>query len=357
LRAGARERPIEDFARLTIRLVPEPDTDFNTSPSKDVHTTENALIQDAENLVLQALNRGQSVQGQSPVLSTLGKLKEISDKNLKQWPTDSRFRYKVLDLAPLVVIKFGIRDRETFRAYGIPSRVDRATNARWLRVGSDPVQPRSCVNSSDIFPLQRGPSGKPRFLAKYEHIDCGSGHGVEYAAFEWDAKQTFYYENVQMVMHRERVWPREDVDPSIWNFKTNGAVITIPYCWHSAVDSWAAAHLCSVDSYDVSGDTLRFVGTKTNYPDLETVALVAKHGQARDEVAVRGYCADDKVAMALVQIMPASHIFAVEGLKTTPTGVGKENVALSTNDFTLSFDLVKAQERWVVSRFTIEPPR
>jgi len=124
-----------------------------------------------------------------------------------------------------------------------------------------------------------------------------------------------------------------------------------------AVDSWAAAHLCSTDSYDVSGDSVRFIGTKTNYPDLETVALVIKHGQARDTLALRGYCADDNVATAVVQLMPASYIFAVEGLKTTPTGDGKDTVALSTNDFTLTFDLMTTRERWLVSRFTVRPLR
>jgi hypothetical protein len=280
-------------------------------------------------------------------------LKVISDKTLSSWPERQRFRYEVLDLKTVFVMKFGIRDFETFRAYGNPVSVTGKVNKQWIRVGSDPVTRRSCVNTADIFPLQRSPSGTPRFLAKYEHIDCGSGHGVEYVAFQWDAKWPFYYENLEMILRREGVLPRENVDPSIWSFRTTGTTITLPYCWHSAVDSWAAAHMCNVDSYDVSGDQIRFIGTRSNYPDLETVAMVIKHAQSRDSFALRGYCVDPQAVTMVVQLVPASFIFAVDGLETIPTGDGKETVELSTNDSTLTFDLVQVQGRWLLSRFAI----
>jgi hypothetical protein len=160
--------------------------------------------------------------------------------------------------------------------------------------------------------------------------------------------------NLQTILHREGVMPRETVDPAIWKFTTSGTTVTLPYCWHSAVDGSAAALLCSVDSYDMSRDEIRFLNTRTNYPDLETVAQAIKHAQARDPLAVRGYCATAEAATALVQFMPASYIFASEGLKTIPGTDNKETVALSTNDFTLKFELMKMQGRWLVSHFTIE---
>ena len=159
-----------------------------------------------------------------------------------------------------------------------------------MRIGeNDPAvfDPRDCIWKVDVFPLQRSPSGKPRFLAKYENIACGSGWSVGYVAYDWDGMK-----ELRMILHRDGVMPREDVDPAIWKFTTSGATITLPYCWHSAVDSRAAAHLCSIDSYDVTADDVRFIGTRTNYPDLEVIAKVIKYAQERDDLDVRAYCAD-----------------------------------------------------------------
>ena len=225
-----------------------------------------------------------------------------------------------------------------------------------MRVGSDRIgsESHSCVETADLFPLLRSPSGKPRFLAKYEHIDCGSGHGIEYAAYDWDSTVPFYQENLRTALHRKGVMPREDVEPTIWNFKTSGRTISLPYCWHSAVDSWAAAHLCSVDAYDLSGDDMRFLSTRTNFPDLETIAHAVLHAQAKDISSARGYCADLKTATSLVQLMPASYIFASGDLKTTPVADNKETVALSTSDSTLKFELVTMQGRWLIANFVVE---
>jgi hypothetical protein len=91
--------------------------------------------------------------------------------------------------------------------------------------------------------------------------------------------------------------------------------------------------------------------------DFETVAQANKHAQAKEVLALRGYCVDADTAIAIVQVMPASYIFAVEGLRTTPTGKDKETVALSTNEVQLTFDLVKVQGRWLVSGFMAESIR
>jgi hypothetical protein len=112
-RLVSAQRPaaaVEDFTQHTMQLAPEPSSDFNTSPTADVHITEARLIRDVETLVLDTLNN----QGGTPslVLGVLNRLKGISDKNLSQWPEASRFRYQLLDLTPLLVIKLAVRDRE-----------------------------------------------------------------------------------------------------------------------------------------------------------------------------------------------------------------------------------------------------
>src|ERR1017187_3212938 len=58
----------------------------------------------------------------------------------------------------------------------------------------------------------------------------------------------------------------------IGEFRTVGSSITLPYCWFSPIDTWDNPSLCAVDSYDLSGDRVRFRSHTYNRPDLVPVA-------------------------------------------------------------------------------------
>jgi hypothetical protein len=104
--------------------------------------------------------------------------------------------------------------------------------------------------------------------------------------------------------------------------------------------------------YDASGDELRFVETRTNRPDLETVAKIIEHAQARDVRAVEAYSANKQVASAVTQRIPSSHLFFA-GVTVKPTAPDKEVVEME-DGITLRFELSRINGIWIVTVFTKE---
>ena len=95
----------------------------------------------------------------------------------------------------------------------------------------------------------------------------------------------------------------------------------LPYCEDSAVDLYVDALLCSVDTYDLSGDIVRFISSETNRPDLETVAKVVQYADARDYESVLAYSASSQVARQMVAEMPPGVVGNASGETMPPFAV------------------------------------
>jgi len=67
----------------------------------------------------------------------------------------------------------------------------------------------------------------------------------------------------------------------IGELQTQGALMTLPYCWFSALDTWDNPSLCAVDTYDVARDKVRFETRRYNRPDLVPIAKAIEHARRR----------------------------------------------------------------------------
>ena len=130
--------------------------------------------------------------------------------------------------------------------------------------------------------------------------------------------------------------------------RTKGSLITLPYCWFSAIDTWDNPSLCAVDTFDLSGDNVRFRSRLYNRPDLVPIAKSIEYAEKRDYPAARAYCASAKVAHRLVHGSPP-HADAM--LQTKRTGKGKERIEMGDG----FFDVEKRAGRWLVVAFRSEP--
>jgi hypothetical protein len=125
----------------------------------------------------------------------------------------------------------------------------------------------------------------------------------------------------------------------------------LPYCWFSRIDTWDNPSLCSVDTYDISGDDIRFRSRTHSRPDLVPIAKAAEYAEQRDYPAVRAYCASPQVARKLVRdFLP--YVFA-DDVRLTYSGKEKEHVEFGF-DHTYRFDVAKFADHWLVVAFSME---
>jgi hypothetical protein len=280
----------------------------------------------------------------------LQRLEQLSAAVNSAWPEDARFHFEVLDLTPAIVVKMSIRTSETYYVFAVPTGDAGKPNAQWSQYESEEDVGRNAANTSlDLYPLHRGPSGRPRFLADFTFSGCMGSFGTAYEAREWNPDSA----TLTKIISQDGAWGLVVDDPleGIGKLQTEGPVITLPYCWFSPIDTWDNPTLCAVDTYDLSGDDARFEGHAYNRPDLVPVAKAIEYAQKRDSPALLGYCASSEVADSLVRDMPPD-IFAIE-IKVTPEGTGKERVELD-NDSVYTFEVEKVGDRWLVVSFSPE---
>jgi hypothetical protein len=127
-------------------------------------------------------------------------------------------------------------------------------------------------------------------------------------------------------------------------FRTEGSLVTLPYCWYSAIDTWDNPSLCAVDTYDISGDAVRFRSRTYNRPDLLPIAKAIEYARERDYPAVLAYCTSGDVARRLVRDIPPRFFAGV--LQVTRTANGKEHIEMES----YRFDVEKRADRWLVGR-------
>lgn len=365
---------MEAFKALAKQLASEPPDECTIneggSPhisSPNVHNVENQLFKSADLVVLRALNTSVA-DFVAAATKVLKELEEISSQAEASWPQEDRFHYQLLELKTAVVLKQTIRSRSTFSVFGISERLPekgRNSDAAWRQIDIDRFRSRErhgFDEKLEIYPLMSGPSGKPRFLSKFEESAClGDGStSIDYTAFEWNPVSIG---RLNVILHQKGVRsgegmfdeaqspgtsPKHIEVPDIGELETSEKIISLPYCWHSAVDTYVRATLCSVDAYDVSGEDVRFVSRTTNRPDLETIARVIQFAQARELPAIIGYTADAKIAASLIAQIP-EYVFS-SGVLVTQTGPDREEVQV-VDGVILKFGLIKLRGRWLIDSF------
>jgi hypothetical protein len=260
------------------------------------------------------------------------------------------------------------RNRATFSFFAsFRDRDSKNPIVRWQSVGAlddHKVKPSGAgYDGLDLYPLSQGPSKKPRFLAVFGMAGCGSGIGVGYYAYEWDPQSIGLLEQViklegavsQFDAADERKHPPKDPEDAFFpvgKFEAKGALISLPYCWLSAVDTWDNPSLCAVNSYDLSGDRITFAGAVVNRPDLLPVAKAIEYAQARDYPAVLAYCGSSDVAQQMVRDIP-TNVTAVVGFKITRISPSRKRVELE-GEPTLRFEVEKRGDRWLLVALRME---
>jgi hypothetical protein len=321
--------------------------------SADTTKLESELFDQADAALLKALNASGG-SSRETIVQVLDTMHEISERANKTWPAGRRFQYQLLHVEPVFVVQFHIRSRSTFSVFAVPALPPypkKGKNTEWFRVGGDDERwgEHNSDESVELYELARGPSKLPRFLSKSSHVSCGDGQtGIEYVGYEWNPSSTG---DLHEVLSRKGAVSGE-VFPVIGKLETKGPKITLPYCWWSAIDSSVWATLCSVDTYDLSGDYVRFLSTSTNRPDLETVAKVIEYAQARDLRAVMSYSASQTVANKLVELMPP-FVFNAGGFYSEPAR-DRETIDIEDGEH-LRFALERRNGRWLVVQFALNP--
>jgi len=363
------------FESLLSRMASGP-ADPCSAQAEDFSNLENNLFNEADKGVIQELNdtshasSGPQIAAEgSPrarALDTVAKLERLSARIDESWPEENRFHAEVFEISPAIVVKMTYRNRGTFSFFAVPERDPfNKPNSLWQAVDAQDdgrYDPKSGHDLVDLFPLEPGPSKKARFLAKFVTAGCGSGVGVAYYAYEWSPQDTGSLEQVIKVegaqsqedlvdKHQPTKTSLSNSFPPIGEFRTNGPLIALPYCWFSAIDTWDNPSLCAVDSYDISGDHIRFRGRVTNRPDLLPIAKAIEHAQAHEYSAVLAYCASPFVARRIVEDIPP-FVFGGAELDVTQVANLREKVEFG-DDEALRFEVQKLGDRWLVVAFQV----
>ena len=309
---------------------------------------ESSVFERAADIVTQGLNTTSGPGSpKDRAMLTMTQLEMTSAEVNAAWPEERRFHFEILDLSPALVVKMTFRTYGTFFVFGQTANDSRESNQLWKRVGEDHVSFEHKVPrlDLDLYPLHRGPSGNPRFLSKFIVSGCAGSIGVVYEASEWNPKNS---PEIDQIIQQEGAFGLDDKVPGfaqIGKLRTEGSLITLPYCWFSGIDTWDNPSMCAVDTYDISGDKVRFRSRDYNRPDLLPIAKAIEYAQKRDYSAVLGYCASSKIAQRLVRDLPP--IYFGDDIRMTSTGKERERVELGPDHF----DVEKHGGRWVVADF------
>src|SRR5262245_42711016 len=133
--AQTQQDAIAEFKRMATSLASEPPFDCNADrlASRDVHQTEDFLFAAAAEAIVQGRDgeSGNSLVTAEEVLRNLVSISDVADAS---WPIDNRFRYRVLDLKPMLLVQFSIRSSGSFAAFGVPEKIGRSNNTNWMRL-------------------------------------------------------------------------------------------------------------------------------------------------------------------------------------------------------------------------------
>ncbi len=318
--------------------------------SATIADTVSFLFDRAADAVLQQMNEAASAQPQNLATEALKKLEQLSAETNAAWPDKNRFHFEILDLSPSAfALKMTFRFDAKFYVFGISEQDNSGKlNRVWQRVDEESPQEPFFSRFITLYPLHRGRSGNPRFLAGIESSSCaGNTVGISYDAREWNPSGRG---SLEQIIKQDAVLNLNDKVPgfpSIGKLQTQGKLVTLPYCWFSSIDTWDNPSLCAMDTYDLSGNKVTFHARRYNRPDLLPIAMAIEYAQKHDYRAVLGYCASSQVAQRLVRdIVPFA---GAEDLQVTSNGKGRESVKFSDDGY--RFDLEKRAGVWVITNF------
>jgi len=349
---------VSDFQQLLQKIGTSQADPCDPPNGKDPVTasTEGRIFSQTANIVEQELN-ADSNQQKPPLERATGalkKLERVSAEINAAWPEEKRFHFEILDLRPALVVKMSIRARAYFEVFGIPDESQGKPGQLWKQVGSNIESLGGDWPQTELvlYPLHRGPSKNARFLAEFNTIGCaGNAGGAAYEAYEWNPELNYS----EIVIQQTGSYRLDDVPalknpfPSIGVFRTEGPLISLPYCWFSAVDTWDNPSLCAVDTYDLSGNDVRFHSRRYNRPDLVPVAKAIEYAEKRDYPAVLGYSANANVARKMVREIPPS--FASGELQVKRITADRERVEFGA---AYRFEVEKRADQWLVIAFSTE---
>ena len=357
--AASRPQPQDVFRQSLRELVaysPDPcGPPYGNENNWHTSDIESRLFDAAQNIVADALN--DSTAARAPKDRASAALKRLEDESARinaGWPEENHFHFELLDVAPALVVKMGVRSHERFFVFGIFEGATGKAHAMWSEIGSDEeglTYPEVARSYLSLFPLYRGPSGNARFIAKFGHVGCAGSTGVAYDAREWNPKRIA---GLVQIIKQSGAFGLEDVPgfPQIGDFKTEGLRVTLPYCWFSPIDTWDNPSMCAVDTYDLSGDKAKFISRVYNRPDLLPVAKAIEYAEQRDYGALLGYCGSVQVADSMMRDLPP-FVYAGAAIHVTPRGNGRKRVELGDGpDYRL--DVEKRNGRWLVVAFKAE---
>lgn len=360
------DAPADNLSQLIGRLASNPDDTCLAPPTKDLYPDqiEQSILDQAADLVVQQLNQAgpELTAARDQATKALNQIAAISESANASWPKESRFHFEFLTIPPALVLKVGIATHEDYFIFGIPA-IDPSgkPDRQWQKLGEDQLDLEREVSRTwmTLYPVQRGPSRNPRFLAAIGYSGCAGSSGILYDLEEWNPGDIAGTQQIVkqkgafgMDEHAEggRPSPKDPFAP-IGKLETEGSTITLPYCWFSAVDTWDNPSMCAVDTYDLSGDMVKFRSRAYNRPDLLPIVKVIEYGQNHDFSAVRGYCASDDVARRIVEVVPPYYFAgAIRVIKMTPE---RERVVTGGESADLGdeFDVEKRNGRWLVVKF------
>jgi hypothetical protein len=357
--------PGPNFRQLLQKLA-SADADPCDAPGddkEDTGNTENLLLQQAEREIMLELNTAEarSFSAAERASTAFKRLERMSAEINAAWPDKNRLHFEIVELPPLLLVKITIRTHAAYVVFGVPEGNPTGTKPQWLEVGSgDEFLDQKYVSTSlEIYPLQRSTSEKIRFLASFSSVGCaGNTFGIQYDAREWDPKKSNYLEQIIKQDGAFNI----DADPNgagptakdpfapVGVLSTTGAKLTLPYCWGSPLDTWDNLSLCAVDTYDLSGEEVRFVGRRYNRPDLVPVAKVIEYAQKHDSPEVLAYCASTAVASKIMHDLSGGYSFDTQ-LVTVQLGTRRERVRAAYSDDP-GFVVEKRGDRWLVVSYS-----
>jgi hypothetical protein len=357
------QTPEPDWGQLLEVLAPTA-ADPCTALAEEKENTENAesgLFQRAAAEVASALNSDAAgpLSPQESVAKALEKLQQTSATANAAWMNENRFHFEILDLQPMLAVKMTIRTQAAYLVFGIPHNFEGKGNRLWKLIGEDSLRfdhpaPRTLL---ELYPLKRGPSGHPRFLAKFDYFGCAGSLGVEYEIREWDTSDESLSELLKqsgsfgMDQAADGHGPTEkDPFAAVGRLNSNGARITLPYCTFTAIDTWDNPSLCAADTYDLSGDDIQFVEQRTNRPELVPVAKAIEYAEKHDYPAVLAYCGSEQVARKIVRELPHGRGFDA-GIEVLQLSAGRKRVRSGYSNEP-GFAVEKRGDRWLVVSYS-----
>lgn len=363
------EDPAAKIAQLLRQLTSAPPDTCMAPPLKDLYPDqiEDSILDETGELVVQQLNLGgpELPAARDRATEALNQIMALSGKANPAWDIESRFHFEFLSIPPALVLRVGIATHEDYFIFGIPAISPSGKPDRlWEKLGEDQLDlegqaPRVWMK---LYPLHRGPSGNPRFLAAIGYTGCAGSSGILYDIQEWNTADA---DSQQIVKQKGSFGMDEEADGKtptpkdpfapIGKVETKGPIVALPYCWFSAIDTWDNPSMCALDTYDLSGDTVKFRSRTYNRPDLLPIAKAIEYAQNHDFRAVRGYCASDDVARAIIEVVPPFY-FAGE-LQVIPVTPEHERVVMGSELVHVGaqgdeFDIEKRNGEWLVVKFT-----